>query len=241
MNYAINWLFLLYFVILFAERLQSLIRSAADGAAGMFQSPFSAYVNILAMLSLVATLVYMAVTQRSFFVSLFTGQGADYAGLCIAAGILLLSGMVHTEHTVGPVQFISYGALIVAMILRTVEVQGSAGRPAILWLSLAYLVAFSMAIPVMYRSALPHAAVFHVAEAVLSIVLVFAFTFMLRAVFTGCAEWLFYLAPILIALIGDAFLIFFRWNEEINWFVLIAAALSAVLWLVGRLAAGGKN
>ena len=235
MNYAINWMFLLYFLILFAERAQSLVRSAKDGFGSLFATPFSGYVNLLAALSLAATVVFLLARERSFFPALFTGAAADYAGLSVAAGILLLSGMVHTEYTIAPVQFGAYGALIIAMILETVKNSGSAARPVSLWLSLFYLIAFSMAIPVMYRSALPHAAVFHIVEAIVSAALVVLFTLMLRAVFTGEAEFLFTWVPILVAAVGDTFLIWFRWKEQVNWFVLIALSLAVVLFAAGRI------
>jgi FlaA1/EpsC-like NDP-sugar epimerase len=125
--------------------------------------------------------------------------------------------------------------LIVAMILKTVTVQSSTEHTFMLWFSLIYLTVFSMAIPVMYHSDIKSAALFHIIEAVVSVALVVAFTFMLRQVFFGQGGNLFYIIPILIAAIGDAIILAMRWKEEINWFVLIFIVLSCVIWVVGRI------
>ena len=53
------------------------------------------------------------------------------------------------------------------------------------WYSLAFLTVFSMAIPVMYRSEIYRAALFHVTEALAALALVACFTWMLRDLFTG--------------------------------------------------------
>jgi len=155
--------------------------------------------------------------------------------LCIAAGLILVSGMVHTEYTVAPIQFGAYGALIVAMIIQTALTQQRSDKPVLLWLSVAFLTAFSMAIPVMYRSDIANAAFFHVAEAIAALVLVAMFTGMLYKVFCGDATNLFYFVPMLSALVLDTVLIVMRSREEINWFVLVSLIATCVLFLIGCL------
>ena len=66
--------------------------------------------------------------------------------------MILISGMVHTEYTIPGIQFASYGALIVAMVLKTIEKTGDGGDNIFMWYSLIYSVMFSMAIPVVYKS-----------------------------------------------------------------------------------------
>ena len=108
MNCVISWFFLLYFVILFAERAQSLIRAATDPAIKLYGSGFDGYVNTLTMVSLLATLVLLLFCNSSFWRSLFDSSVLpDYTMLTLTAGVLLFSGMVHTEHTVAPIQFAS--------------------------------------------------------------------------------------------------------------------------------------
>ena len=230
---AISWLFLLYFVILFGERTQSLIRAASDG--GWFPTAFDGFVNLTALLSLCAAVILLAVGNRSFFRSLFCAVEPDYSSLTITSGVILVSGMVHTEYTVPGIQFAAYGMLILAMILQTARLSGAAKDRFSLWYSLVYLTAFSMAIPVVYHSEIAGAKLFHLIEANVMLLMVLSFTVMLRRLFLKQGEDLLLWVPFIIMMIGDAAVIGMRWTEEINVFVLIFAALSGLLFLVGKL------
>lgn len=237
MTTAVSWFFLLYFVILFFERAQSIVRIASDANADtkFFGSAFDGYVNTVTVLSLTAALILLIVWNQDFWRSLVnTSVVPDYARLTVTAGVILVSGMVHTAFTVPPIQFTAYGMLIVAMVLRTVEVTAGVA-PFKFWYSLVYLTAFSMAIPVMYHSDIKSAAVFHLIEAVAALVLVVCFTVSLRALFLGNGEDLLFLMPILIAVVCDAVLIAMRWKESVNSFLLIFVILSAVLFAVGKI------
>lgn len=229
----ISWLFLLYFVILAGERLQSLIRAIARD--GLFPTAFDGFVNLTAILSLCAAVIMLLLFDRSFLQSLFSTAVPDYSALTITSGVILVSGMVHTEFTIPPIQFAAYGMLIVAMILRVAELSSSAENRFSMWYSLIYLTAFSMAIPVVYHSAIEHAALFHFIEADVMLVLVVSFTVMLRRLFVGRGENLLLWIPFLVMVIGDAAVLWMRWSEEVNSFVLIFAILSAVLFLAGKL------
>ena len=72
---------------------------------------------------------------------------------------------------------------------------------------------------------------FHFIEADVMLVLVVSFTVMLRRLFVGRGENLLLWIPFLVMVIGDAAVLWMRWSEEINSFVLIFAILSAVLFL----------
>ena len=222
---------LLYFVILFAERTQSVVRVLRIRGL-FFADAFEGYVDLLTVLSLAAAAVLLAVWNGDFWRSLAGKAFPDYTRLSITAGVLLLSGMVHTEYTIAPVQFAAYGALIAAMILRTVETaQGRAQT----WYSLVYLISFSMAIPVMYRAVfIPRCGLFHVLEAVTAVVLVAFFTVMMCRVFLGEAEDLLQFTPLVVAVVADAAILAWRWQETVNTFVLIFAALTLVLFAVGK-------
>lgn len=228
----ISWLFLLYFVILFAERTQSLIRAVTQ--YGLFPSVFDGFVNLTALLSLCATVIMFLVRCRSFWKSLFSSTKADYCPLTVTSGVILISGMLHTEYTIPAIQFTAYGMLIIAMILRTVELSGDAKSRFSLWYSLGWLTAFSMAIPVVYHSEIENAVLFHIIESLVMLLLVLSFTLMLRRLFLGKGENLLLWAPFLIMVIGDAVVLWMRRTEEINSFVLIFACLSAVLFIVGK-------
>ncbi len=231
----ISWMFLLYFLVLFFERTQSIVRTMA-GSKGLISSGFDGYVNILTILSLTATVVLLAGMNGGFWRSLFvTGAEVNTNMLCITAGVLLLSGMVHTENTIPGIQFAAYGALIVGLIIRSV-ISASDGAPLFkLWYSLIFLVIFSMAIPVMYHSSIEHAALFHVVEAVAAITLVALFTFMMIRVMNGEGTDLLMWLPFIVMAVFDSVIIAMRWKESINWFVLIFASLSAVLFVAGKI------
>ena len=229
----ISWLFLLYFLILAGERVQSLVRTISQN--GMFSSLFDDFVNLTAILSLCSAVVILLVFNAGFWKSLFTSFEPDYSALTIASGVILVSGMVHTQFTISPLQFAAYGMLIAAMILRTLELSGDAESRFVLWYSLGYVTAFSMAIPVVYHSEISGARWFHLVEAIVMLALVASFTIMLRRLFIGFEEDQLMWVPLILMAVGDTAVLWMRWEEEINFFVLIFAALSAVMFAVGKL------
>ena len=235
----ISWMFLMYFVILFGERAQSLFRAITQ--YGLFPSAFDGFVNLTAILSLCATVVMLVIRCRSFWKSLFSAAEADYCPLSVTSGVILVSGMLHTEFTIAPIQFAAYGMLIIAMILRTVQLSGDSQNRFSLWYSLGYLTAFSMAIPVVYHSEIESAVLFHVIESAVMLLLVLSFTLMLRRLFLAKGENLLLWAPFIIMAVGDTVVLWMRWAEEINSFVLIFACLSAVLFIIGKVISGIKR
>lgn len=236
MNIFISWFFVLYFVILFVERLQSIIKSCVDPSVSLYGNAFNGYTYTLTFLSLGATLILLLFFNNSFWHSLFNNSVLpNYSMLTITSGVLLLSGMVHTEHTLAPVQFVSYGMLIIAMILRTIQTSSGVEVPFTFWYSLIFLISFSMAIPVMYHSNIEHATLFHIIEAIASIALVFFFTYMLHKVFIGEGSNLLYFVPIIVATIFDAVIIAMNWKEKVNGFVLIFIIASVVLFAIGKI------
>lgn len=232
---VISWFFLGYFFILFAERAQSLVRISRSSFSDLYRTGFDGFVNALTALSLVAAVLLLIFGNKGFWQSLVNSDVVpDYTMLTVTAGVILVSGMMHTEYTIAPVQFASYGMLIAAMILRTAQTSSGAEHPFMFWYSLAFLTVFSMAIPVMYRSEISRAALFHVTEALAALALVACFTWMLRDLFTGQGSDLLRWIPMIIAAVADAVILAMRWREKVNTFVLIFIILSAVVFAVGR-------
>lgn len=233
MNRVISWLFLVYFIVLYAERIQSLIRT---GRENLFSSSFLIYVNVVAIISLVAATVMLIAFNSTFWLSLFNGAVvADYRMLSITAGVILVSGMVHTEHTIAPVQFGAYGALIVAMVLKTI-IEAQTGKDLLpLWYSLAFLTVLSMAIPVVYPTQMKTAPLFVAIEAVVSLALVLYFTLMLVQLMQGNGTNLLWIIPTLIVLIGDALIVGMQWKEGPNTFVMIFGIITVVMYVVGKI------
>lgn len=165
----------------------------------------------------------------------FEPDGDVFANLAIAAGILLLGGMAHTNGSIPAMQFISYGMILISMALHTVQnikLHKSADKK---WLSFAYIVAYSMSIPVVYHTNIELAKVFIPIEAVVSAGMVALFTIMLSRFYDGDGESEFSLMPFLVAIFGDFTVLVMRWHEEVNMFVLIFVCVTAVLWFAGNI------
>lgn len=232
LTYLVNLSFFLYFLILIVERTLSVVLSLAN-KVNLYADGFNGYAYSLVSLSVGGFIIYLVLKCRDNIKALFMHtENIDFKHLCIASGILLLSGMVHTEYTIGAIQFVSYGILIVGILLQVIINVHNGGNKVLHWLSFAYLVAFSMAIPVMYRSFIELHFLFHIVEGITSFLLVGLFTIFLLLVFKGNDD-LFYLIPIIVTVILDTILIAMRWNEEINIFVLIFVILSALIFITG--------
>lgn len=232
LTYFINLCFFLYFVLLIVERSISVILSLSNGI-NLYGNTFDGYVYSLVFISVVGFLVLLIVKCRPNIKAIIKpSDDLRFDWLCIAGGVLLLSGMVHTHYTISGLQFASYGVWILGILLKVISIHSKNENKVLLWLSFAYLAAFSMAIPVMYHSAIEAHVFFHILEAIGSIALVAGFTYLLLRLFNDNSD-LFPLWPIILAIVVDVPLIVLRWNEEINFFVLIFIALSTALYIVG--------
>lgn len=235
LNYLINLSFFLYFIILVVERALSVVLSLVNGI-NIFDNAFHGFVYVLVFVSILGWLIFLVLKCRDNIKYLFKpSNNISFNYLCIASGIILLSGMVHTEYTIPVIQFISYGILIIGILLKVILINNNSKNRLLLWLSFSYLVAFSMAIPVMYHSLIDLSTLFHIIEATAVFVLVASFSVLLLMLFDD-REDLFNIVPIILALVLDVPLIIMRWNEEINFFVLIFISLSAVLFAIGFIA-----
>ena len=232
-NYIINLSFFLYFLILLSERLISVFLSLSNHI-NMFSDGFSGYVYLLLFISIIAWFIYLLLNCGDNIKSLFKiDDNLSFKHICIASGILLLSGMVHTEYTIPVIQFISYGILIFGILLKVILINKNSDNKISLWLSFIYLVCLSMAIPVMYRSYIELHTVFHIVEAFASFILVAIFTYLLVLLFDNEENNLFIPWPIEAAIVLDVPIIMMRWNEEINYFVLIFLSVSVILFIIG--------
>lgn len=226
LNTSTNIFIILYFVILAAERIQSLARAGSKSV--LLTDGLHKYMAGLCMFSFVGTigiLIAMGVMSHGASDKLMLML------MCSAVGCILLSGMVHTEYTIPGIQFGAYGMLIIAMVLRVITQQDilTPGKRVI---TLIYIIAFSMAIPVVYASEISNKTAFHITESIVSFVLVVIFSVMLYLLFAGNYDAILHPAFIVIALIGDIVVLAMRWQEQINWFVLVALSAAAILYLV---------
>ena len=97
-----------------------------------------------------------------------------------------------------------------------------------------------MSIPVVYQTGIELSWLFVPLEIVVSAGMVALFTVMLRWSYNGDGEYGFPALPFILALVGDAGVLILRWNEEINFFVLIFIVVTAALFIAGKLASRSK-
>ena len=240
-------LLLLYFLILTAERIISLVTVFTGDFSGY--DCLDWYMTVLTVLSIIGSYCYM-LKKCSFKVKRFENgkvsaypalENDNFGRLSIAAGILLLGGMVHTDGSIPPLQFVSYGMILASMAVHAAQCAAAEGKGLKKWLSFAYVVAFSMAIPVVYHSAVQLAWLFIPVEIIVSAGMVIIFTAMLRRFYLNGAENDFALLPLAAAFIGDAAVLALRWTEEINWFVLIFICVATLCWILGKSFCGRKK
>lgn len=228
--------FLAYFLILSVERIISLV-CVFTGNLSKYDA-LDWYMTALTLFAIFGAYVFMAtkchVSLKSTEIDL-AEDNENYAKLSIAAGILLLGGMVHTEGTIPGIQFASYGMLLGAMGIHTFQCAKRDGNALMKWLSFAYITAFSMSIPVVYHTNIQLKYLFIPIECVVSAGMVVLFTIMLKRFFTQNSESDFSPIPYITAVVGAFAVIILRWNEEINWFVLIAISVTSVLWFLSNI------
>lgn len=229
----------LYFLILTAERIISLVTMFTGGMAF---DPLDRYMIILTVCAIAGAYAYIAFTCRIVVahgangrVSAFPSVERDLFGkLAVAAGILLFGGMVHTDGTIPPLQFAAYGMILISMAIHTAQLVRSSGRGLVRWTSFGYIVAFSMAIPVVYHTGIQLSMVFIPLEIVVSAGMVILFTVMLRKFYSGDGICAFPFGPFVFAVFGDAAVLALRWSEEINFFVLIFICVAAAFFVIGK-------
>lgn len=235
--------FLLYFVILTSERTVSLVTSFSTGSA--FSDALNIYMTLLTVLSIIVGWGLLIKKGRGIFKLTESKEGKDFLFPSVAAGTLLFGGMVHTEGSIPPLQFASYGFLLGAMALYTWQCVKAEGKGLLRWLTFAYITAFSMAIPVVYANNcdIPDCMLcgfFYPAEIIVSAGLVELFTVLLYSFFKkkGVISFGGWNKVLLITAVGDALVLGLRWHSEINFFVLFALAAAVVVWVI-YLAVGG--
>ncbi len=226
----------LYFLILTVERVISLAAVFTGNSAEY--GILDWYMTGLTILAIIGAYTFIILRCRPGAAK----NGNEIFGkLSVAAGILLLGGMVHTEGTIPPIQFGAYGMILVSMAIHTAQCVKQHGSALIRWLSFGFIVAFSMAIPVVYTTEIELSWLFVPLEVVVSAGMVVLFTIMLRGFYNGDGIYRFPVLPVAIASVGDAAVLALRWNEEINVFVLIFISVALVLFIAGKAVLSAKK
>lgn len=247
-DYLCNIGMILYLVVLFLERVAASLLPFIKEEYSYVRSgdALSWYVHILTLCSLVAAVVVLRKQFPAMIVCLFTSkrekyEKLDYKIISYGSGVLLLGGMVHTNFTLAPVQFIAYGGMILAMLAVTLRSMKEKRRPApLLWISFLAAVCFAMAIPVVYATQIEAKVFFTLTECVVSFAFVVVFTFMLSGYFSSGGVIKFPVWLFIATLLLDLLLFFLRMEEEVNIFLIAFPCLYAIFWIAGRIKYG-KN
>ena len=163
--------FVSYYLILFAERASSIIRSLTDpkiGFSKMFLGGiFNKYVYGLTIFCMFVSLI---IALRILGSVLANGVGATSKLLIINSGILLVSGMLDTPYSITVIQFIAYIFLFIACLTKFIEIMQKKEAVASTIASFIYFIAFAMAIPVVHKSdsVLAGKKLYYIAEALAS-------------------------------------------------------------------------
>ena len=231
----------LYFIILFVERLLAVIISIKSGGeyALISGNIFNYFAYGVTAVSLLAGTVLIIRVIPGMFISIFTTReyafSENYKRIVIAAMAILFGGMMHTGFTLAPMQFVAYGFLIASMVVRTIECCRENGASDVRFASIVsviYLTLLAMAVPVSYIShqSMPVLAVFYVVEFCAVIVLVPVFGKLLLIFYDKGVTSFSFIYPIILLLLSGL-TVALKWTEEINWFVLIFLVMTEVFYL----------
>ena len=233
--------FALYFFVLFGERLTALILSVTQGGELALVNPsfigiatygVTASFFVIGTVCFLPCLVAMGKALREK--RRFDFEGEEGKKTIRASMLFLFTGMMHTGWTLAVLQFVAYGFLILAMVFQTVDLilrKKTTKLDGIC--SLIYLISFSMAIPVCYANHLDLglAIPYYVAEFAAVTILIPFFGLSLYSLFEKGKDR-FSIWMVLAMAILDATIIATKWAEEINFFLLIFASLSLVLFVI---------
>lgn len=233
------WFIFLYFAILFTERTLSIVFSLREHGFALFSTWFGIYTYGLVIVALVISCIVLLTFNWSMLRAMFSRNEKVYdlvnaRSYSVLVGIILAAGMIHTEYTLVWLQFIAYGILIIGLIIATVNNLKHDKTDTLRWISLFYLIAYSMAIPVVYETKLPNAMAFHIVEAAASLIMTGIFSFFAYKVFAGKAGNLLYVEPLHISMFLVIAVLWMRWPEERNYFLLVSMGVAIVLWTIGK-------
>ena len=232
--------FFIYFVILLIERSISIILSFSNNI-NIFSNGFYIFAYLTTFISLIVFIIYL-VFKFKLFIILFNTKieinNNDFNSLIIASGIILVSGMIHTEYTNLILQFVSYLFLIIAIILKSVLI--NTNNKLLLWLSTIYLICYSMAIPVCYYTTIQYDVLFYIIQGITMLGMVLLFTLLTLKLFNNKIN-LFNILPIIYGLILDIIVIALRFTDTINYFLIIFLSLSVILYIIGFIVSKNNN
>ena len=230
--YFTNLAFFLYFFTLLGERSFAFISSITDGRSEYLSDVFDVYWFVMhtASISTWGTFRILFCREGMAHIAHPKKYPIPYKNLAIASGIILVSGMIHTPHTVTWLQFVAYGFLLLGMFFYVINHKPTLSSI----LSYLFISAYSMAIPVVYRSFMATYGWFQFYEAVTSLVILGFFTYLLCRLYEGKGQDLFHYPAVVAAIVLDIPLVIWRWEEERNYFIIVALSATVAIFIIGR-------
>jgi len=237
-NYFSYLGFLIYFILLIIERLTSVIFTYVNGY-DISQDVFSIFVYDVTFTSIGITLillVILAINYKYLISPLVLKKEVKAYNklLVVAMGLILYAGLVHTEYTISILQFISYGFLIIALILKLIG-NIKEGQKSLMneIMFIIYIIVFAMSIPVAYRTTSSNYIAFYILEALSVFILVpifsyFSYEIMINKRHNNVIYYLSFV--LLLGLVLPVLILGFSTNP--NYFVLIFISLTVVAFIV---------
>lgn len=229
--------FLAYYVILFGERLYSLVMSFTDKNIGFKQmflgATFNKYVYGMTLISLAIFLIlFLRILGKLLSVGIVSSSGL----LIFDAAVLLVAGMLHTDHTVTIIQFIAYIFLLIGCLSRFLEIMRQKEAYASTIASYVYFVAFSMAIPTVNKTASGNQNIMlYVVTALGSLGLILVFTIMMLFLFSEekfkhVNNPIFFAA--MVGVNAILALLSLKNTADLNWFALAFTGIAVIAYIV---------
>lgn len=229
--------FVLYFIILLIERILALVFSVnINNEYSLTNGTFIAISTYsVTALSVLVGFVLFAKPIVKMISSLFSKSEFDFNSnikqIMIASMALLYSGMMHTGFTIVGLQFVAYGFLLLSVLFRTLEQPSKTSISSLIYISI-----FSMAIPVVYSTSLdtPLNILFYASEFLTVFILIPVLGVLFYYHYKNYQTKNSIIFPLLMSILVGLVL-GFKWIEEINYFVLVAASLTLVSYIPFKL------
>lgn len=188
-NFLMFISFLAYFIILFSERVTSLVMSYMDPAIGLKRMFFGGGFNKFAYgMTVLALLVSFVLFLRIVGKAMSYGIGGSSTLLILNAGALLVAGMqdIQPRAELVIIQFVAYIFLFIACLTKFIEIRQKKDALASTVASFIYFVGFGMAIPVIHKTAVvgTPAKYYYMFEAIASCGIALAFMIMMFFLFS---------------------------------------------------------
>lgn len=230
-----NLCIIIYFALLLCERLAGGILGIFYGGGESMLGSDTFIPKLVHPLALIALAVGIVVMRKQW-VPLFRsvlGEDVPLNTWALSGGIgcFLLSGMLHTGFLILPVQFTAYGFIMIGFILHIIHFSGAISVKERV-LSTAYIICFSMTIPVVYDTSIQgvQGTAFVIVELITTVFLVFAFAAMTEVFLrTGRCNANPAVLVSMLVLVGATF--FLRLPEYANWLVAVFAVLTLAVWI----------